>query len=746
MKKGLRIFLFVTGILVVLLVLTVLFISPITKYLIEKHSVEYTGRKISMDQLSINIFNGKLRSKGLKINEAGSKSIFFACEELELNLAVYKLWTAQYDITSFRISQPYIQVIQKGNHFNYDDLLKRFVYNDAAAKKDTATAPVKYWVRDIRVEQAKMLYTNTKPLTRIELKKVNIKVPQIAWNDPLYRVHASFVLGSGGNGQADLLLNADTYDYVLTTKADQVNIRFMYPYLKDYLKIKSLDGLIGGDIRLKGNLNQPTAIAASGEISAGKFALVDNTNELLTAIEEATVKIDTLNTARNMFNFSEVSLKRPFVRVSMYNKGFNYERIMTTPLAVSGDTSSKTYSNIFLMMSSYIQDIVREYDVNNYKINRLRITGGQCIFTDFTHGDKFRYVLDSLNMSSDRLNSNNPFLVFAVKARLNTSGKMQGTLKVDPRHYKDIDIDASVKDLLITDFNPYSKYYVATPFLKGTITYVNRTTVMGGKLDSKNVLDVKQIRTGKKVKNATAMNLPVPLAVSLLKDVKGNIHLDIPVKGSLDDPKFRWGRVVWQVVKNLIVKAATAPFRLLANLFGGKEEDFKEIQFEYVQTDIQANQQTVLDRLAQVAAGKPDLKLELIQVTNLQDEREALAVYEGKKKYLGIGDAAFSRELKHRTDSVSNNDSLFVRYINARMGASGSLQSTEEKCVQLIGKDKLDPIVQSLMLRRNEAVINYLTQQKGVPVSNVVISNTKETNQLQKSAPPKYVINVAVKE
>ena len=170
------------------------------------------------------------------------------------------------------------------------------------------------------------------------------------------------------------------------------------------------------------------------------------------------------------------------------------------------------------------------------------------------------------------------------------------------------------------------------------------------------------------------------------------------------------------------------------------------MHFEYIQTDIQANQQTILDRLARVAADKPDLRLELVQVTNLQDEREVLAVYEVKKKYLGIGDAAPGKDIRYRIDSVRNNDSLFVQYINAGTGTSGNLQSTEEKCVQLMGKDKLDPVVQSFLLRRNEVVMNYLTQQKGVPASRVLISNTKETNQLQKSAPPKDVINVAVKE
>ncbi|MEI5579349.1 hypothetical protein, partial [Streptomyces brasiliscabiei] len=77
------------------------------------------------------------------------------------------------------------------------------------------------------------------------------------------------------------------------------------------------------------------------------------------------------------------------------------------------------------------------------------------------------------------------------------------------------------------------------------------------------------------------------------------------------------------MLKNIIIKAATAPFRLLANMFGGKEEDFKEMHFEYAQTTIQPNQQTILDRLAKAAANKPDLKVELVQVTNLQDDMEA---------------------------------------------------------------------------------------------------------------------------
>ncbi len=746
MKKSIKITLILSSILLGLILLIVVFISPISKYLIEKYSEEYTGRKITMNSLSINIFNGSVTAKGFTVNEAKSSKAFFKTDVLDLNIAVYKLWAGKYDITSVELMQPYIQVIQKGDHFNYDDLMKRFVYDDPTAKKDSAAKPVQYWARNIKVKNATVLYTNTKPLTKIELIKGEVSIPLIAWNDPVYKIQSSFSLATGGDCKAYLVFNSNTYDYKVKAEADKLSISFLYPYLKDYMKVKSLEGLLTANIWLTGNFNHPTAVALSGSLKANQFAIVDQTNELLTAIDETTIKIDTINTANNRYNFSSINLDHPFFRLSMYDKGFNYERIMTTPMAISGDTSSTVYSNIFLMMSGYLQEIVREYDVNNYKVNQLRVTRGQCIFTDFTHGDKFRYVLDSMTLSSDRLSSSNPFLLFTVKSRLNTSGKLQGTLKVDPKHYKDVDIDASIKELLITDFNPYSKYYVATPFLNGTISYVNRTIVLGGKLDSKNVLDVQQIKTGKKVKNSTAMNLPVPLAVSLLKDVKGNIHLDIPVKGSLDDPKFKWGKVVWGVVKNLIVKAVTAPFRLLANLFGGKEDDFKEMQFDYVQTEILPNQQTVLDRLAKIATEKPDIKLELTQVTNIADETEAIAVFTMKKKYLGIADAIPASQVKHRTDSITNNDSSFVKFIGTKLGTTASLQSTEEKCVQLIGRDKIAPEVQVLMQKRNDAVLNYLVNQKKVPATNIAIANTKELNQLQKSAPPKYVINVATKE
>jgi uncharacterized protein DUF748 len=740
--KWKRILLVFLVVLVTTGIIFIIFLSTIVKYVIEKHSEEYTGRKITMENLHINLLTGNIRIDKLKIYEAKSKDVFFACDMIESTISVPKLLASKYDITELKIEKPLIAITQRGNRFNYSDLIKRFITDAPLSPKNSK--PAQYWVHNLQIYSARLTYVNTAPYNKIEVIDWDTKIPLIAWNDPQYHVSTSLSLASGGKLYGDLSINSNNFLYKTTFNLEKLNLEVLYPYLKDYLKVKSLNGFLSTGFTLSGNMHKPDEIAASGVINAENFAIVDNTTDKLTSFEKMNVDVDSINTKNNFYNFKTITITRPFVKVAMYDDGYNFQRIMISPGSNTIDTAVTSYANIFIMLADYVQSIIKDYVANNYSAEKLKIEGGHLIFTDYTHGDKFQYDLDSLYMFSDRVSSDKNRIKLDVQSTLNRSGKLKGTLAVSPKNFQDMDIDCVVSGLLISDFNPYSKYYVATPFLNGVVTYSNKTSILNRKLTSKNVLDVFKIKAGEKVKNKTAMKIPVRLAVSLLKDVHGNIHLDIPVTGSLDDPKFKWGKVVWQVIKNIMVKAATAPFRFFANAFGGKEEDYKQVNFDYLQNAINDSQKKTLDNLARVLTEKPELKLQLVQVTSRQDEAEAFALQQIKKQYLNITLDSITDQLQSRMDSVADKDSLLNAFISNQLKSGSSYMSVQEKCIDIIGKDKTDSVVSDMMQRRNQAVRNYLTREKQIPENRLVVSSA--TDQLSRGQAPKFVINIAGEE
>ncbi len=116
------------------------------------------------------------------------------------------------------------------------------------------------------------------------------------------------------------------------------------------------------------------------------------------------------------------------------------------------------------------------------------------------------------------------------------------------------------------------------------------------KLDAQNRILLDQFTFGEKVDSPTATKLPVKLAVALLKNRKGEIDLNIPISGSLDDPKFSISGIILKVILNLLAKAATSPFALIGAAFGGGEQlDYME--FDYGSAEIKGESATKLDTL-----------------------------------------------------------------------------------------------------------------------------------------------------
>jgi hypothetical protein len=175
-----------------------------------------------------------------------------------------------------------------------------------------------------------------------------------------------------------------------------------------------------------------------------------------------------------------------------------------------------------------------------------------------------------------------------------------------------LDITGKATDVELTRMSAYATKYTGYPITGGKLKADVHYTLDQRKLSADNHLFITQLTFGDRDESPGIRHLPVKLAVALLKDSQGNVNIDLPVSGSLDDPQFSVGGLVWRAVVGLISKAVTAPFRLLAAAFGGSQHaDLDYIAFAPGSAVLDANAQARLGQVAAMLQKKPGLKLQL---------------------------------------------------------------------------------------------------------------------------------------
>jgi hypothetical protein len=187
-----------------------------------------------------------------------------------------------------------------------------------------------------------------------------------------------------------------------------------------------------------------------------------------------------------------------------------------------------------------------------------------------------------------------------------------------------LDIRAQVDDLDLPPLSPYSIKYAGHGIERGKLGMTVRYQIApDGQLQASNQILLKQLNFSERVEGSEAPNLPIRLAVALLADRNGVIDLNLPISGSINDPQFRIGPIVWRMVLNLIGKAVTAPFALIAQALGGSAEDLRQIDFAPGRSELDAAARSRLEQVAQAMAQRPALRLTLAGQSDLERERRA---------------------------------------------------------------------------------------------------------------------------
>jgi acylphosphatase len=264
----------------------------------------------------------------------------------------------------------------------------------------------------------------------------------------------------------------------------------------------------------------------------------------------------------------------------------------------------------------------------NIKIGQITLQGGRIDVSDKSVKPEFSMSLSEMGGRVSKLSAEeNTTADVELRGKLNEYTPLEITGKINPlRDDLYVDIKARIKDFELSPTTPYAGKYVGYTIEKGKLSFDLKYLIVKRKLESQNTIFFDQFTFGEKVESATATKLPVKLAVALLKDRKGEIKLDLPVTGSLDDPKFSvWG-VILKILVNLISKAATSPFSLLGAAMGGGEE-LSYVEFDYGSSVVTEPSAKKIETVAKALRDRPALKMDIEGHVDLEKDKDGLKQY-----------------------------------------------------------------------------------------------------------------------
>jgi hypothetical protein len=336
-------------------------------------------------------------------------------------------------------------------------------------------------------------------------------------------------------------------------------------------------------------------------------------------------------------------------------------------------------------------------------IGKINLQGGNVNFSDFFIKPNYTANLTGFQGTISELKPETPGDI-EIHAKLDNAAPVDIVGKINPLA-KDLSLDIKVDatDIDLSPISPYSGRYIGYGIERGKLTFNVQYKIENRKLSAENKIILNQLTFGERVESPDATKLPVLLAVALLKDRNGVIDINLPIGGSLDDPQFSVGGIVWQLILNILVKAVTSPFALLGAVFsGGSAEELSYVEFDYGRASLNQTAQSKIAAVAKAMSDRPSVNLELSGRVDPATDLEGIkrVGIERKVKTQKLKELVRRGEAVKSIDEVRIEASEYPQYLKAAYG-----EESFPKPRNLIGlaRDLPVPEMEKLMMQHAKA-------------------------------------------
>jgi uncharacterized protein involved in outer membrane biogenesis len=576
---------------------------------------------VAADQLTLT----RPRLAGVERTEIG---------QLELREARVALASRAVDLGTVRMHKPQLAVARdaKGGWMFEDWLVAG---RPAAAEGGAADRPWQLRVRALEVDGGAVDYSDQSLARPVALALSNVRVRagalQLGQRGQVVPVELAAVVAAGKTTPGRLSLRGQAVLDPLAVQAQVEVERFpahaLEPYFGDALHVRlaRADASFKGDLRyavqkagpvvhLAGDVGVDDLRAQQGDTAAG--GRTASARDLLTwaNLRLRGVVLDMAPGAALTLVVQDTALSDFYARVIVDENGrINLQDLTKSdaPAASPPAAASPAATQASAPTAG---------PSPNIRFGPIQLHGGRVLFSDRFVKPNYTANLTELQGSLSAFDARGSDGGPAAMADLNLRGRVEGTAaleisgKLNPLAKPlALDIRAKVRDLELPPLSTYAVKYAGHGIERGKLSVdLHYEVLPNGQLTASNSLVLNQLTFGQPVPGAPA-SLPVRLATALLADRNGVIDLNLPIQGSLNDPQFSLGPVILKAIGNLILKAVTAPFSLLANAFGGSGgEEMSRVAFEPGAGSLDEKAEQHLDKVAQALIDRPALKLTVI--------------------------------------------------------------------------------------------------------------------------------------
>ena len=403
-------------------------------------------------------------------------------------------------------------------------------------------------------------------------------------------------LGKQGKLQATGNVQLSPTSAQLKVATQDIDLRLAQAYLSPFIRLELRSGLLGSDLDVQLRSTEPLALSVTGSAHVDQLHTLDTLRER-DFLRWKQVRVGGLDYRHGeSLAIERVEQDQPYARfVINENLTTNVSELIVPQPAAPNESKVDAGKPLAI------------------RIGGVTINDGSANFADFSLTPSFATAVQQMNGRIGVLDNQKPQAASVdIQGKVDRYAPMSIKGKLTPFDpLNSLDIATSFKNVELTTITPYSGKFAGYRIRKGRLNLDLHYRIEKGQLNAENKVLVENLQLGERVDSPDAVDLPIRLAVALLKDTQGRIAIELPVQGDLNNPQFSVMPIVWQTLRNLVLRAAQAPFKFIAGLVGGSNVDLSTVPFVAGSAELQGDARQALDTLAKALEERPNLRLEV---------------------------------------------------------------------------------------------------------------------------------------